>query len=95
MIYTEKITTDIKDFSIERQKDSPNGKWYGIWLASKGLSLADSDEWITETLPNLTDEELKSVFKEESKIKLSDDDIRLVRKVVRKAKKLGWFDEIK
>jgi hypothetical protein len=94
MIYVEKIRADAKDLSIERQNNSPNGKWYGVSVCAGNVLLADNEEWISKTLPTLTDKELRKEFKEEYAINFSDDDIRLIKKVVKKAKKLGWFDEI-
>ena len=94
MIYTETILDDNDIVRIERQKNSPTGEWYSVWLSCRGNSIADSSDWIATTLPTLSNKKLKKEIKGEINIKISDQDLLLIRKVVKKATKLGWFDEM-
>jgi len=96
-MYIETITDNLDTFRIERQKDSFKGSWYGTVLFPslvKGL-LIDNEEWIAKTLPTLSDTDIIKIFMEEHNLFINPADVKIIRKVVRKAKKLGWFDEIK
>ena len=94
MIYIETILGDDDTFRIERQKNSPKGEWYGISLSRKGTGMADNDEWIAKTFPHLSMKETNTAFHEDSNIEFNSDDIKLMKKVVKEADKLGWFDKI-
>lgn len=100
MIYIETITDNGDLFRIERQKDHSFGNWYGVSLIL-GLShpptkhdciLSDNDEYIIGALYYTLRDNPKEAS-EELNYQLNKDDIKLLLKLIRKADKLGWFDE--
>jgi len=100
MIYAEEILTeDNRGYAkIGRQKNSPDGKWYGLHLDYRdnfgNSQTADNDTWlIDEGLPLFKEKnykKLKAEFEIESK-----DYLKRLRKLMLKAEALGWFDGYK
>jgi hypothetical protein len=98
MIYVEKIETDDGSVYVERQKNAPNKKWYGLDLVytdEDGKEVyADNERWITDTALAL----LKAKDYTSAKVDLNVKDkqyLKKTRKVLLAADALGWFDEYK
>lgn len=91
MIYLEVISDEKSPYGIQRQKNSPTSDWYGIALIREDNSwLADSEDWIRAIPDAKTDD----IIKELAECKLSKADVLRLRKLVKKAIKLGWFDAV-
>jgi len=85
MIYIEKITDNDTTFFIERQKNKPNSKWYGLWIYGKDeKSISDNEFYI-----------LGILNREQRPLNLTDEELKILHKVIKKADKLGWFKDTK
>lgn len=100
MIYSEKIETDSGHTAIERQKNGVDKEWYGTDMLYKDANgeeqCADNETFLIKTLLPLLNSkdyvEAKKYFKDELvTIKL----FKQMRKVLKKADELGWFEGIK
>jgi len=86
MIYLEIIMDNKDTFRIERQKNKPNGNWtwVSIYETEGEKFYADNEDWLLDFL------------EEGGKIpNLKGEGSKIVNKLIKKADKLGWFDEIK
>jgi len=92
MMYIETITDSNDTFRIERQKNTPDGKWYSIMLTqvNPDVFLADNGDFIHDMEITLRDSPTR-VMKEIG-LEYNKDHVKLLRKIIRKAIKLGWFN---
>lgn len=91
MIYVEVICDEKSPYGIQRQKNKPTSDWCGIALIREDNSwLADNEDWI-KAIPDVTTDD---IIKELAECKLSKADVLRLRKLVKKAIKLGWFDAV-
>ena len=92
MMYIETISDSNDTFRIERQKNTPNGKWYSIMLTqvNPDVLLADNDSFIFALEVGLRDNPYVSM--QIIGIPHNKDHVKLLRKIIRKAIKLGWFN---
>jgi len=96
-IYSEEILTDSAkgEFKLERQKNTPDGEWYGIQLSSytegAWLSLADGDEWIAGKFYKQL---IAGTYKEkwDLDIPCNKKTAKALKALIKEAYKLGWFD---
>ena len=88
MIYVERIYDDEGILYITRQKNKPRSKWYGVSIEREGdiTPVSDNDEFIIE-IPTMSDKKLLL------ECDLAPKEVDLVRKLVKKATKLGWFEK--
>lgn len=100
IIYLEKmIASDTDDFSIERQKNEIDGKWYGLSISrydadfKKDSLFADGEEWIKNLHDMKYGEFIKINNINEYYIvgKITKAEFKTIRGLVRRAKELGWF----
>lgn len=96
MIYIETICDDSDTFRIERQKNTPNGEWYGLWLylSETRKVLADNEEWILSDLYYSLRDNPKDDMKEMG-LEYNKKDAKALLKLIKKAIKLGWFNHLK
>jgi len=92
MIYIETITDSNDTFRIEREKNTSDGKWYSIMLTqvNPDVFLADNDSFIFDLEVALKDNPKQAM--KEIGIEYNKDHVKLLRKIIRKAIKLGWFN---
>ena len=92
MVYVETIMDNLDIFRIERQKNKVNGKWYGITLLSDGKSIADNEIFIYELIYSLRDNPKRTM--DELGLPRTDGNAKKILKLIKKALKLGWFEEV-
>lgn len=91
MIYLEVICDEESLYGIQRQKNKPTSKWYGIALIREDNTwVADSEAWI-KAIPDANTDD---IIKELAEYKISEADVLRLRKLVKKAIKHGWFDAV-
>jgi hypothetical protein len=96
-LYCEEIIIDSDkgEFKLDRQKDAPDGKWYGIGLykytEGAWLSLADGDEWIAGTFYKQL---MAGTYKEkwDLEIPCKKKTAKALETLIKEAYRLGWFD---
>jgi hypothetical protein len=99
MMYIETISNNEDTFRIERQRDTPDGAWYGLWLYlsdinGKERNLSDNDEYIIgELFYSLRDNPKRGM--EEIGLEYNKDHAKILVKLIKKAYKLGWFEHLK
>ena len=80
-MYIETITDDSDTFRVDRQKNTPDGEWYGISLTDQKDLYIDNDNYLI------------SLINKEKKIKeLPKEDNKLIRQILKEAQSAGWFD---
>ena len=84
MIYVETILDERTEIKIERQRALPDGDWYGLCILQGGTDIADNEYWIGSVL----DRPRKCMM---SELGISKEVAKDLRKVMKKARKLGWF----
>ena len=91
LIFSEEIEIAAKDIKISRQKDTPNGKWYGIMICGQDDVIADNEEWIlNELYPRLKDKDYYGLNKDG----FDKETCKNMKRLIKTAIKLGWFDDI-
>jgi hypothetical protein len=95
MIYIETIADDLDCFRIERQKDKPKGNWYEITLVKVKINkdtiiISDNDTYILGILYGACKPSITETF-DYLKISYDKADVKTLKKIIRKADKLGWF----
>ena len=98
MIYLETIADDLDTFRIERQKNEPDSAWYDLWIYKSNEPkwvkkfIADNENWIYWNLYPMLKKDPKTAI---SELDITRSDAKMLRKLIKKADKLGWFDGIK
>lgn len=92
-MYIETITDDLNIFKLERQKNTPEGKWYGICFSSDDKALVDNDTYIIGELYYGMRDDWKRESRDIGLEGITKNDAKTIVKIIKKADKLGWFDE--
>lgn len=90
LIYVEKIEVSGLWLDITRQKDTPDGKWYGITLMGDGKIMSDNEEWIKDELYPLLKKDNVAALKALS-VDYNPKTAKALRQLIKEALKLGWF----
>ena len=61
LIYVEKIEVSGLWLDITRQKDTPDGEWYGITLIGDGKIISDNESWIFDTFYPMLKEDKRGI----------------------------------
>ena len=101
MIYSEQITNDVlpgeKEFFIERQRNKPTERWYSLIVGlynpvGQDFIIADNQSWIHNILSRPSKEEAKWLTKDNiNNLSYTARDGKHIKKLVKKAQKLGWL----
>ena len=94
LIYVEKIEVSGLWLDITRQKNTPDGEWYGITLIGDGKIISDNESWIFDTFYPMLKEDKKRALKE-IKVDYNKETAKAFRQLIKEALKLGWFHEEK
>lgn len=92
MMYIETIADNLDIFRIERQKDKVNGNWYGIALMSDNKILADNEIFIYELMYSLRDNPKRTM--DDLGLPHNSGNSKAILKLLKKAHKLGWFEDV-
>ena len=80
---------------LERQKNTPDGKWYGlsfIYTDMNGVEqLCDNGDWVMYTLFEWFFNKEHNTIRRELDVKWTKDTFKQIRKMFISARKLGWF----
>ena len=90
LIYAETIEVSGLWIEITRQKDTPDGKWYGITLHGDGQIMSDNAEWIFNWLYPMLKEDKKKALKK-LRVTYSKETAKALRQLIKEALKLGWY----
>ena len=96
MIHYEGIEQEGTGFAIQRQRNDDEDKWYGLSILDMNLdswkTVADGEKWIEK---KFVDQPKKKIIKACKKLGfkgITKDDAKGIKKIFKKAVKLGWFD---
>ena len=101
-MYIESIADNEDLFRMERQKNTPDGGWYGVSLVVgqtpkfqlHDILISDNDDYIIGSLYYSLRDNPREASKE-LELPLKKEDIKILLKLIKKADKLGWFDHLK
>ena len=90
LIYVEKIEVAGLWIEMTRQKDTPDGKWYGVTLMGDGKIMSDNEEWIGYWLYPMLKKDKKKALRKLC-VDYSKETAKALRQLIKEALRLGWF----
>jgi RNA processing factor Prp31 len=94
MIYLEIITDNLSIFKLERQKNTPDEKWYGIRFSSDDKLVTDNDEYIIGKMYSSLRDNRKQDRHDIDLGGITKEDAKTICEIIKRADELGWFKDL-